>query len=176
MIPEKIHTRLIRLQGLAAGGSGGERKAAQAQYEKLLARHGLTPEAFSALQGNRPGFHSFEVNGVHESTLLSQIVGYVTGQGKLSYRRTAGAEAHLLTPEQARLVTTLYTRHRKELTNYLALATRAYVSEHGLLAPEHTGGLSQPGTAALDQMRRTVDRLPEDDSNALTSPRQGELP
>ncbi|MBZ9753577.1 hypothetical protein K7W42_22355 [Deinococcus sp. HMF7604] len=153
-LPDDIRTKLLKLRALAERGIGGEKRAAQAQYERILSEFGLTDQ--DVFPQDRV-YDTYGIKNQHEETLLIQVWAMVTQtRGTANYRKEGSRVLWFeATTAQHLEIKAEFTRHRKALADHLDRATSAYCLANDLHGPPS----DEPSTMTadeLDRMRRAI--------------------
>ncbi|MVN88318.1 hypothetical protein GO986_16350 [Deinococcus sp. HMF7620] len=172
-LPEDVRAKLQKLKALAERGVGGEKRAAQAQYDRLLAEFGLTQQ--DVFPQPRV-YDTYSIKNQHEETLLVQLWAMVTQtSGVANYRKESGRALWFeATAEQHVQLKAEFARHRKGLAKHLEEATRAYCLAHELAGPPsgRPSAMTAEEVARLHRAMASVAVLGEPERPALGVGRQ----
>lgn len=156
-LPQDVQDRLQKLRALAERGIGGEKRAAQAQYERILAEFGLTDQDVCPQE---LVYDTYSIRNAHEEELLVHVWAMVTqASGTANYRKEGSRVLWFLaTADQHARMKAEFARHRKGLAQHLERATTAYILAHNLLGPP-SGRPSTMTAEDLARMRRAIDAV-----------------
>lgn len=156
-LPQDVQDRLRKLRALAERGIGGEKRAAQAQYERILAEFGLTDQDVCPQERR---YETYSIRNVHEETLLIQLWAMVTQtSGAVNYRKESSRTLWFIaTADQHTRMKAEFARHRKGLAQHLERAAEAYCHAHDLMGPP-SGRPSTMTAEELARMRRAIDAV-----------------
>lgn len=161
--PESILAKLRKIKALAdQGATEGERGAATAALHRLLALHGLDPEAIADTVTHTTWF---TFRSATEKKILLQVLAMITEsrlktlqfwdkkKGGRRVARTIGVD---LTAIQAADAIAAYAHYRKEWTDHLAIQFDAFIQRHRLFAPSTAEEPVETDPAYLQRLIRAM--------------------
>ncbi|MCD0160318.1 hypothetical protein IHN63_03255 [Deinococcus sp. 6YEL10] len=156
-LPKDVQERLQKLKALADGGIGGEKRAAQAQYDRILSEFGLTDQDVNPQETR---YETYAIRNQHEETLLIQLWAMVTHTaGAVHYRKESSRSLWFLaTDTQHARLKAEFVRHRKPLAEHLERAAAAYCLAHDLVGPP-SGRPNTMSAAELTRMRHAMNAV-----------------
>lgn len=169
-LPDDIREKLRKLKALAERGIGGEARAAQAQYDRILAEFSLTDEDVEAPDKVR---ERYTPRDRYELLLLQQIYAYVCRTSRLTWWQAKGSRTLQFeaTPAQHQRIKTLLDTHRKPFAAHMERSAAAYCHANDLLSPPSgkPSTMDPKEAAALRRLIGGIDRLADPTRPALGS-------
>lgn len=165
--PPSVLELLRKIKALADRGCDGERAAAQAKLDRLLAQYGIT---LDQIGDNTPRHCRFETGSQQLQKVLVQIVAVVTNQQQVQYRvpcRGHQFASFLLTPRQeadvrqqwshfAPLVRREWKRTLAEIRSLRKHFVSAFLMANNVYDPEDTRANQEPSP---EEMRELLEAL-----------------
>lgn len=153
-LPPDVQEKLQKLKGLAERGIGGEKRAAQAQYERIMAEFNLRERDVFPTDTH---YDTYTVKNNLEVTLLLQVYGMVIGTSSVSFRRESARSVWLQASEEDHAqIKATYAAHRDGFARHLEQAARAYCVAHDLVAPS-SGQLPTEDVLRIRRMAAAID-------------------
>jgi hypothetical protein len=162
-VSEGIMRRLYKIKALAERGDRGEREAAQAQLESILARHNLT---LDDIEAPAPVRNWVEVSfvGKHEKTLMTHVILKVRQEpDTFNIRRRKGVRSSYwveLSAAEHVEVEFLFELMRKALADEFDKVLMAFIFTNKLFGPrrerdEDDEDEDKPDTRTHEERMRT---------------------
>ncbi|PIG96913.1 hypothetical protein [Deinococcus sp. UR1] len=171
-LPQDVQEKLRKLKELAERGIGGEKRAAQAQYDRIMTEFGLHERDFLSTDTH---YDTYTVKNKHEITLLLQIYGMVVGISSANYRQeNARCIWFQATEDEHARIKATYAAHRAGLAAHLEEAAKAYCVAHDLTAPP--SGKTTLTTEEALRIRRMAQAIDTTPGPALPAIRAHALP
>lgn len=145
--------RLKKLLALAERGVGVEKVNATVALEAAMRKHNLT--MFDLCESSRER-HVFKWRGETERKLLLQIIVTVCGSEVRVFRAKRGCQYVVPVTQQERVeIEVLWSAHRRQLKNEMALFFSAYLHRHELFPSDgesHDSPLTQEEADRIKRM------------------------
>lgn len=153
-LPPDVQEKLQKLKALAERGIGGEKRAAQAQYDRIMAEFGLRERDVFPTDTY---YDTYTVKNKLEVTLLLQVYGMVIGASKVDFRQESARCIWLQASEEDHAqIKATYAAHRDGFARHLEEAARAYCLAHDLAAPS-SGRLATEDVLRIRRMAQAID-------------------
>jgi hypothetical protein len=163
---DNLTSKLLKVKALAEAGSPGEREAARAMLNRLIAKHGLEKEGFIEEPKKR---YDFSYENKFERRLLIQIYAKVTKQSTIRYTTPHKRSKRILVDltedqhvEMKRLYSVYRKAFKKELERVASGLIDAFIHKHDLWSGVASNEDTEPMSAEESQLLRDLYRNLED--------------